>query len=104
MVKEVFVTRTKRKGEATMATSVTSKRENPKVTSQAQWLSARKQLRTKEKEFTRLRDEVSRQRRELPWERVEKKYVFDAPGGKETLADLFEGGSPLIVYPFIFGP
>ena len=63
-----------------MATSVMNKRENSKVTSPAQWLAARKVLLTKEKEFTKLRDEVSRQRRELPWERVEKKYVFDAPG------------------------
>ncbi len=87
-----------------MATSATSKLENPKVTSPAQWVAARKALLTKEKEFTRLRDEISRQRRELPWERVEKRYVFDGPGGKETLADLFEGRSQLIVYHFMFGP
>jgi predicted dithiol-disulfide oxidoreductase (DUF899 family) len=87
-----------------MATSITSTKENPKVTSPAQWLAARKALLTKEKEFTKLRDEVSRQRRELPWERVEKKYVFDGPNGKETLADLFEGRSQLIVYHFMFGP
>ena len=87
-----------------MATSATSKIENPKVTSHPQWLAARKQLLTKEKEFTRLRDEISRQRRELPWERIEKKYVFGGPGGTETLADLFEGRSQLIVYHFMFGP
>src|SRR6202011_5857443 len=87
-----------------MATSATNKRENPKVTSQAQWLAARKTLLIKEKEFTRVRDENSRQRRELPWERVEKKYVFDAPGGKETLADLFDGRSQLIIYHFMLGP
>jgi predicted dithiol-disulfide oxidoreductase (DUF899 family) len=87
-----------------MATSAMNKIENPKVTSQAQWLAARKQLLTKEKEFTRLRDEISRQRRELPWERIGKKYVFDGPGGKETLADLFEGRSQLIAYHFMFGP
>jgi predicted dithiol-disulfide oxidoreductase (DUF899 family) len=87
-----------------MATPITSTKENPKVTSPAQWLAARKALLTKEKEFTKLRDEVSRQRRELPWERVEKKYVFDGPNGKETLADLFEGRSQLIVYHFMFGP
>jgi predicted dithiol-disulfide oxidoreductase (DUF899 family) len=58
----------------------------------------------KEKEFTRLRDELSRQRRELPWEKVEKAYVFDGPKGKETLADLFDGRSQLIVYHFMFGP
>ena len=87
-----------------MATSATSKIENPKVTAPAQWVAARKALLTKEKEFTRLRDEISRQRRELPWERVEKRYVFDGPGRKETLADLFEGRSQLIVYHFMFGP
>jgi predicted dithiol-disulfide oxidoreductase (DUF899 family) len=87
-----------------MATSVTSKIENPKVTSPAQWVSARKALLIKEKEFTRLRDEIIRQRRELPWERVEKRYVFEGPGGKETLADLFDGRSQLIVYHFMFGP
>src|ERR1035438_7253329 len=100
----MFVTRTKRKGEGTMATPITSKIENPKVTSPAQWLAARKELLAKEKEFTRLRDEISRQRRELPWEQVEKKYVFDGPGDKETLADLFDGRSQLIVYHFMFGP
>jgi predicted dithiol-disulfide oxidoreductase (DUF899 family) len=93
-----------RKGETTMATSVTSKIENPKVTSPAQWVAARRALLTKEKEFTRLRDEISRQRRELPWERVEKRYVFEGPSGKETLADLFEGRSQLVVYHFMFGP
>jgi predicted dithiol-disulfide oxidoreductase (DUF899 family) len=82
----------------------TSKRESPKVASQAEWLAARKELLSKEKEFTRLRDELSRQRRELPWERVHKEYVFDSPGGKETLADLFGGRSQLIVYHFMFGP
>jgi predicted dithiol-disulfide oxidoreductase (DUF899 family) len=82
-VRDIFITRIKRKGEATMATQVTGKTGNPRVTSQAQWLAARKQLLTEEKEFTKLRDEVSRQRRELPWERVEKKYVFDAAGAKK---------------------
>ncbi len=68
------------------------------------WLEARKALLAKEKEFTRLRDELSRQRRELPWVKVEKPYVFDGPNGKETLADLFDGRSQLIVYHFMFGP
>jgi predicted dithiol-disulfide oxidoreductase (DUF899 family) len=87
-----------------MATPVTGKTAGSKVTSQGEWLAARKALLVKEKEFTRVRDELSRQRRGLPWERVEKKYVFDAPGGKETLADLFEGRSQLIIYHFMFGP
>jgi predicted dithiol-disulfide oxidoreductase (DUF899 family) len=87
-----------------MATPVTGKAVGSKVVSQREWLAARKTLLAKEKEFTRLRDEVTRQRLELPWERVEKKYVFDAPGGKETLADLFEARSQLIVYHFMVGP
>ena len=81
-----------------------SKVEGPRVVSQAEWLAARKELLSKEKEFTRLRDELSRQRRELPWERVGKEYVFNGPNGKETLADLFDGKSQLIVYHFMFGP
>jgi len=77
---------------------------NTKVVPQADWLAARKALLVKEKEFTRLRDELSRRRRELPWEKVEKNYVFDGPKGKETLSDLFDGRSQLIVYHFMFGP
>lgn len=78
--------------------------EHPKVVSQTEWVAARKELLRKEKELTRLRDEISRQRRELPWEKVEKQYVFDGPNGKEPLADLFDGRSQLIVYHFMFGP
>ncbi len=78
--------------------------ENPKVVSHADWLAARKEFLAKEKEFTRLRDQLSRQRRELPWEQVEKEYVFDGPNGKQTLADLFDGRSQLIIYHFMFGP
>jgi len=84
--------------------SATGKKENPKVVSQAEWVAARKELLKKEKEFSRLRDDLSRQRRELPWEKVEKAYVFDGPNGKETLADLFGGRSQLIVYHFMLGP
>src|SRR5438094_2642693 len=78
--------------------------EHPKVVSPAEWLAARKELLKKEKEFSRLRDQLSKQRRDLPWEKVEKVYVFDGPEGKETLADLFGGRSQLIVYHFMFGP
>src|SRR2546429_2136946 len=77
---------------------------NPRVVSKAEWLVARKDLLTREKELTRLRDEVSRHRRELPWVRVDKEYIFDGPDGKETLADLFEDRSQLIVYHFMFAP
>jgi len=78
--------------------------EHPKVVTPAEWLAARKELLKKEKEFSRLRDQLSRQRRELPWEKVEKAYVFDGQKGKETLADLFGGRSQLIVYHFMLGP
>jgi predicted dithiol-disulfide oxidoreductase (DUF899 family) len=74
------------------------------VVSQADWLSARTAFLAKEKEFTRLRDELGRQRRELPWVKVEKKYVFDGPRGKESLAELFEGRSQIVVYHFMFNP
>src|SRR5262245_46201445 len=74
------------------------------VVSKEEWLRARKAHLAKEKEFTRLRDELSRQRRELPWEKVDKHYVFEGPDGKRTLGDLFEGRSQLIVYHFMLGP
>ncbi len=76
----------------------------PKIVSANEWTEARKQFLIKEKEFTRLRDDLSRQRRELPWERVEKNYIFDGPNGKVALADLFDGRSQLVVYHFMFGP
>jgi predicted dithiol-disulfide oxidoreductase (DUF899 family) len=75
-----------------------------RVVSQEDWLGARRQLLRKEKELTRLRDQLSAERRELPWRRVEKEYVFDGPDGKETLSDLFDGRSQLMVYHFMFGP
>jgi predicted dithiol-disulfide oxidoreductase (DUF899 family) len=74
------------------------------VVSREEWLAARKRLLAKEKEFTRLRDQLSAERRELPWVRVEKDYLFDGPDGKETLADLFDGRTQLLVYHFMFGP
>jgi predicted dithiol-disulfide oxidoreductase (DUF899 family) len=87
---------------ATMTT--TNKCEPGAVVPPSEWLTTRKELLRKEKEFTRLRDELSRQRRALPWEKVEKQYVFDGPRGSETLSDLFGGRSQLIVYHFMFGP
>jgi len=69
-----------------------------------EWLEARKQLLAKEKEFTRARDELTRQRQALPWEPVENDYVFDGPNGNEALADLFDGRRQLIVYHFMFAP
>ena len=82
----------------------TSTIESPRVVPQTEWLAARKELLSKEKEFTRLRDELTRQRRELPWEKVEKRYVFNGPKGKQTLQELFDGRSQLIVYHFMFDP
>jgi predicted dithiol-disulfide oxidoreductase (DUF899 family) len=82
----------------------TSKTTLPKIASQAEWLAARKELLKKEKEFSKLRDELSRQRREMPWEKLEKAYMFDGPKGKESLADLFGERSQLIVYHFMLGP
>ena len=72
--------------------------------SRDEWLAARKELLRKEKEFTRLRDQLSAERRALPWVKVEKNYVFDGPNGKVTLADLFDGRSQLVVKHFMFGP
>ena len=78
--------------------------ERHKIVSGTEWLAARRQLLAKEKEFTRLRDELSRARRELPWERVEKTYLFEGPQGRQTLSELFAGRSQLVVYHFMFGP
>jgi predicted dithiol-disulfide oxidoreductase (DUF899 family) len=74
------------------------------IVSPEQWIEARRAHLAKEKQLTRQRDELARERRELPWVRVEKNYVFDAPRGKVTLADLFAGRSQLLIYHFMFGP
>jgi predicted dithiol-disulfide oxidoreductase (DUF899 family) len=88
---------------ATMDVTATTTRK-ARVVPSAEWLTARKELLRKEKEFSRLRDELGRQRRALPWEKVDKNYVFDGPRGQESLADLFAGRSQLIVYHFMLGP
>jgi predicted dithiol-disulfide oxidoreductase (DUF899 family) len=85
---------------ATQSSGLSSHR----VVSHKEWLEARTEFLAKEKEFTRLRDELAAQRRELPWEAVTKTYVFDGPNGKETLPELFGGRSQLIVYHFMFDP
>lgn len=74
------------------------------IVSQNEWLAARKALLAKEKEFTRARDQLSEARRALPWLKVEKNYVFEGSNGRETLFDLFDGKSQLIVYHFMLGP
>ncbi|MGB6743699.1 MAG: DUF899 family protein, partial [Terracidiphilus sp.] len=86
-----------------MAT-VIAEAKHSKVVPHAEWIAARKEFLAKEKEFTRLRDELSRQRRELPWEKVEKHYEFEGPGGKVALADLFGTRSQLVIYHFMLGP
>jgi len=78
--------------------------DNPKIVSRDEWLVARKKLLAREKQFTRERDAVAAERRQLPWVKVEKIYVFDSAVGKKTLADLFDGRSQLIVYHLMFGP
>jgi len=77
---------------------------HPETVSEAEWLVARKDLLAREKEFTRQRDALSAARRQMPMVKIDKEYVFDGPNGKETLADLFDGRSQLIVYHFMFGP
>jgi len=74
------------------------------VVSPEKWLEARKAHLAKEKQLTRLRDELAAERRQLPWTPVEKNYTFESPHGKVTLADLFGGHSQLLVYHFMFGP
>jgi predicted dithiol-disulfide oxidoreductase (DUF899 family) len=74
------------------------------VVSREDWAAARDELLAREKEHTRLGDELARRRRELPWVRVEKEYVFDADDGTRTLQELFDGRSQLLVYHFMFGP
>ncbi len=78
--------------------------ENINAVSREEWTAARKDHLIKEKEFTRLRDELSQERRALPWVKVDKEYVFQGPRGRETLADLFAGRSQLIVFHFMYGP
>ena len=75
-----------------------------RIGTRAQWLTASAELLIREKEFTRLGDELARQRRELPWVPVEKQYMLQTADGARTLAELFDGRSQLVVYHFMFGP
>jgi len=75
-----------------------------KIVSQQEWLEARKEHLLREKEYTKLRDKLTAERRALPWVKVEKNYTFDTPQGKKTLSDLFDGRSQLIVQHFMFAP
>jgi predicted dithiol-disulfide oxidoreductase (DUF899 family) len=69
-----------------------------------EWISQRRALLEREKEFTKLRDELSRRRRDLPWERIDKHYSFDGANGRRTLPELFDGRRQLVVYHFMFPP
>ncbi|MFI5375456.1 MAG: DUF899 domain-containing protein [Candidatus Rokuibacteriota bacterium] len=75
-----------------------------RVVSHEEWIEARRRHLAREKELTRLRDQLAQERRELPWEKVDKHYVFDGAKGKESLIDLFEGRTQLVVYHFMFDP
>lgn len=81
---------------------MTEKLKNHKIVSEEEWIKARKQFLIKEKEFTHLRDQLSQQLRDLPWKAVDKEYIFEGPNGKQTLSELFDGRSQLIVYHFMF--
>ena len=78
--------------------------ENHRIVSRDEWVAERKALLAHEKELTRLRDRIARERRALPWVRIDKNYVFDAPEGRRTLAELFEGRRQLLVQHFMFAP
>jgi predicted dithiol-disulfide oxidoreductase (DUF899 family) len=75
-----------------------------KLASREEWLAARATLLAREKEHTRIGDELARQRRELPWVAVEKQYTLQTADGPKALADLFDGGPQLLIYHFMFGP
>jgi predicted dithiol-disulfide oxidoreductase (DUF899 family) len=83
---------------------ITEELEDPRIVSRGEWLEERRRLLAKEKEFTRLADQLSAEKRHLPWVKVEKDYLFDSPTGQRSLADLFVGKNQLMVYHFMFGP
>lgn len=75
-----------------------------KILDHGEWTEARKTLLAREKEFTKLRDQITMERQQLPWEKLEKNYVFDSPNGPVSLEDLFDGRSQLITYHFMYAP
>jgi predicted dithiol-disulfide oxidoreductase (DUF899 family) len=76
----------------------------PHIVSRDEWLVARKELLTKEKEVTHARDRLNAERRRLPMVKLDKEYLFAGPDGKGSLFDLFDGRRQLIVYHFMFDP
>src|SRR5215469_15500114 len=91
------------KGAVNMPTNKVAMK-TPTITSQQEWEAARQQMLVKEKAFTRSRDALAAERRRMPWMAVEKRYEFEGPNGKVSLADLFEGRRQLIVYRAFFEP
>jgi predicted dithiol-disulfide oxidoreductase (DUF899 family) len=81
-----------------------SSSNNPRVVSREEWITARRELLAREKQFTRQQDALNAERRGLPWIRIEKEYVFDSPSGERTLAQLFNGRSQLFIKHFMMGP
>src|SRR6478672_13274034 len=74
-----------------------------RIGTREEWVAASAELLTREKELTRMGDELARQRRELPWVPVEKQFMFQTEHGPRTLAELFDGRSQLVAYHFMFG-
>jgi predicted dithiol-disulfide oxidoreductase (DUF899 family) len=104
---DVFVRRSIKETKLTkgnMSTLTGERVQEHEIVSRAEWLVARRDLLQREKELTRLRDQLAAQRRALPWVKIDKDYVFDGPQGELTLADLFEGRSQLFIKHFMFGP
>jgi predicted dithiol-disulfide oxidoreductase (DUF899 family) len=99
----LFVVLLKNKSKK-MSTLTEEPIQEHEIVSPAEWLVARRDLLTREKELTRLRDQLAAERRQLPWVKIDKEYVFDGPDGELTLSDLFDGCSQLFIKHFMFGP
>lgn len=87
-----------------MSTLIEERIQDHEIVSRAEWLVARRDLLKREKGLTRLRDQLAAERRQLPWVKIDKQYVFDGPEGELTLADLFDGRSQLFIKHFMLGP
>src|SRR5436190_6823288 len=104
MIADLPVTKEEGDQEMALRTKKSARKQQHAVVSRDKWLGARIALLKREKDFTRRRDQLSEQRRALPWVKVQKDYVFDSPQGKRSLGELFENRSQLIVYHFMFAP
>src|SRR5262245_28536611 len=106
---DAFVRRTNEEGKAIMSTQTMSLEDadvssGHEIVSREEWLIARRDLLRREKQLTRLRDQLAAERRALPWVRIDKEYVFDAPEGEVSLAELFDGRSQLFIKHFMMAP